>query len=109
MAKQTKTANKIAKGINALTENEIFGLPVIDSSMKQPQESKIQLNNRWVLYSPGVDPSKIEKQLYRVDGGHYRCVHVGCDKILSRQFWRSHIEMNHINGRKVFKRKLPEN
>lgn len=69
---------------NLITENEFLGLPTIDNSRKQPQESKIKLNNKWVLFSPGVDPSKIDRQLYRVDNGHLRCVHAACDRVLSR-------------------------
>jgi hypothetical protein len=36
---------------------------------------------------------------------HFRCVHEGCKSILSRQCWRPHIEMDHINGKKTFKKK----
>ena len=58
-----------------------------------------------VSFSPGVDPSKVNKKDYQVGKVHFRCVHPGCKCVLSRQCWRPHIEMDHINGRKTFKKK----
>jgi Zn-finger protein len=51
--------------------------------------------------SKGKDPSTIEKKSYLVGKGFYRCVHLGCPEILSRQCWRPHIELDHLNGRKI--------
>ena len=68
--------------------------------MKIANKSKEAVN-----FSPGVDPSKIVKKDYQVGKVHFRCVHEGCKCVLSRQCWRPHIEMDHINGKKTFKKK----
>lgn len=64
-----------------------------------------QQTKQAVNFSPGVDPSKINKKDYQVGKVHFRCVHAGCKCVLSRQCWRPHIEMDHINGKKTFKKK----
>ena len=33
---------------------------------------------------------------------HYKCPHKGCSKVLARQYWPLHVELDHIDGRKVF-------
>ena len=61
-----------------------------------------------VSFSPGVDPTQYCKKDYAVNKTHFRCVHVGCTAVLSRQCWRPHIEMDHVNGKKTFKKKLTD-
>lgn len=64
------------------------------------------MKDKLVLFSPGVNPSAVNKMDYQVCQGRFRCVHEGCRYILSRQCWRSHIEMDHIDGVKTFKKIL---
>lgn len=42
------------------------------------------------------------KKDFKVWKHHYRCPHEGCSKILARQYWPLHVEMDHINGQKMF-------
>lgn len=54
-------------------------------------------------FSKGLDPNKVIKKDYQVGKGFYRCAHVGCHEILSRQCWRPHIEIDHMNGFKLLR------
>lgn len=55
-------------------------------------------------FSPGFDPRTLKKKDYLVFKNHYKCPHEGCTKILVRQCWPLHVEMDHINGQKHFKK-----
>ena len=72
---------------------------------KIPMQFYTKIGKKFVTYSPGVDPSQINKKDYQEAKFHFRCVHVGCKSVLSRQCWRPHIEMDHIDGKKTFKKK----
>ena len=60
------------------------------------------------FFSPGIDPLTIEKKAYLVGKGFYRCAHAGCYEILSRQYWRPHIELDHIDGKRRIKKEKGE-
>ena len=53
--------------------------------------------------SKGIDPTTVVKKDYLVGKGFYRCAHIGCHEVLSRQCWRPHIELDHQNGVKLIK------
>lgn len=57
-----------------------------------------------IKFSPGFDIKTLKKKDYFVFKNHYKCPHEGCTKILVRQCWPLHVEMDHINGQKRFKK-----
>ena len=64
---------------------------------------KLPANRQEPYVSLGIDPLSIDKKEFLVGKGFYRCAHAGCYEILSRQFWRPHIELEHIEGKRRVK------
>jgi hypothetical protein len=75
---------------------------LVETQFRQP-ELPGYMNPLAFGLSKGLDPNTVNKKDYLVGKGFYRCAHVGCHEVLSRQCWRPHIELDHQNGIKLLK------
>lgn len=80
--------------------------PCAVTQLKRGRKPKPKVeDNGPKLVSRGKDPNTLVKKDYQVSKWQFRCAHVGCPAVLYPQSWRLHIETDHINGKRIFKRK----